>query len=135
MKYKKIHLTGKDNNYANVFTFINKYFMLILYRLFALAVYNKQTIAGKQEAPLLKNIQNSIKKNWEVVKNNKDSSEIFAQYFTSYPEILGQNFNLMKENKEVDEGFNDVLLYIDNNILAKGQNVFNADDLNSHKVA
>ena len=42
----------------------------------------------------------------------------------------------MKENKEVDEGFfNDVLLYIDNNILANGQNVFNADDLNSHKVA
>ena len=39
------------------------------------------------------------------------------------------------ENKEVDEGFNDVLLYIDNNILANGQNVFNADDLNSHKVA
>ena len=38
------------------------------------------------------------------------------------------------ENKEVDEGFNDVLLYIDNNILANGQNVFNADDLNSHKV-
>ena len=36
--------------------------MLIFYRLFGLAVYNKQTIAGKQEAPLLKNIQNSIKK-------------------------------------------------------------------------
>ena len=59
---QKIHLTGKDNNFANVFTFINKYFMLIFYRLFALAVYNKQTISGKQEAPLLKNIQNSIKK-------------------------------------------------------------------------
>ena len=28
-----------------------------------------------------------------------------------------------------------VLLYIDNNILANGQNVFNADDLNSHNVA
>ena len=67
--------------------------------------------------------------------NNKDSSEIFACYFTSYAEILGKNFKVMKENKKVDEGFNDVLLYIDNNILANGQNVFNADDLNSHKVA
>ena len=67
--------------------------------------------------------------------NNKESSEIFAQYFTSYAEILGQNSKVMKENKEVDEDFNDVLLYIDNNILANGQNVFNADDLNSHKVA
>ena len=36
--------------------------ILIFYRLFALAVYNKQTIAGKQEALLLKNIQDSIKK-------------------------------------------------------------------------
>ena len=81
--------------------------MLIFYRLFVIAVYNKQTIAGKKEAPLLKNIQNSIKKNWEVVKNlnNKDSSQIFAQYFISYAEILGQNFNFMKENKEIDEGF------------------------------
>ena len=59
---QKIDLAGKDNNFVNVFTLINKYFMLIFYRLFALAVYNKQTIAGKQEAPLLKNIQNSIKK-------------------------------------------------------------------------
>ena len=136
---QKIDLTGKDNNFVNVFTLINKYFMLIFYRLFALqpAVYNKQTDAGKQEAPLLKNIQNSIKKDWEAVKNlnNKESSEIFAQYFTSYAEILGQNFKVMKENKEVDEDFNEVLLYIDNNILANGQNVFNADDLNSHKVA
>ena len=59
---QKIDLIGKDNNFANVFTLINKYFMLFFYRLFALAGYNKQTIAGKQEAPLLKNIQNSIKK-------------------------------------------------------------------------
>ena len=33
---QKIDLTGKDNNFANVFTLINKYFMLIFYRLFAL---------------------------------------------------------------------------------------------------
>lgn len=61
MKYKKLFL--KDNNFANVFTLINKYFMLIFYILFVLQPYNIQTDAGKQEAPLLKNIQDSIKKN------------------------------------------------------------------------
>ena len=136
---QKIDLNGKDNNFVNVFTLINRYFMLIFYRLFALqpAVYNKQTDAGKQEAPLLKNIQDSIKKNWEGVKNvnNKDTLGTFAQYFTSYAEILGQKQKVMKENNEVDEDFNDVLLYIDNNILANGQNTFTNEDLNSHKVA
>ena len=99
MKYKKLFL--KDNNFANVFTLINKYFMLIFYILFVLQPYNIQTDAGKKEAPLLKNIQDSIKKNWEVVKNinNKDSSEIFAHYFTSYAEILGKNFKVMKIKK------------------------------------
>ena len=52
MKYKKLFL--KDNNFANVFTLINKYFMLIFYILFVLQPYNKQTDAGKKEAPLLK---------------------------------------------------------------------------------
>ena len=99
MKYKKLFL--KDNNFANVFTLINKYFMLIFYILFVLQPYNIQTDAGKKEAPLLKNIQDFIKKNWEVVKNinNKDSSEIFARYFTSYAEILGKNFKVMKIKK------------------------------------
>ena len=75
--------------------------MLIFYILFVLQPYNKQTDAGKKEAPLLKNIQDSIKKNWEMVKNinNKDSSEIFARYFTSYAEILGKNFKVMKIKK------------------------------------
>ena len=75
--------------------------MLIFYILFVLQPYNIQTDAGKKEAPLLKNIQDSIKKNWEVVKNinNKDSSEIFARYFTSYAEILGKNFKVMKIKK------------------------------------
>ena len=31
--------------------------------------------------------------------NNKDSSEIFARYFTSYAEILGKNFKVMKIKK------------------------------------
>ena len=52
MKYKKLIL--KDNNFANVFTLINKYFMLIFYILFVLQPYNKQTDTGKIEAPLLK---------------------------------------------------------------------------------
>ena len=136
---QKADLNGKDASFLNIYVLMNKYFMQIFYRLFSLQtdVYNKKTDAGKEEAELIKTIQNSIKKNWESVKKlaNDELMEVFSAYFTSYGEIINQNYKVMKDNQEIDEGLNDVLTFINNNILNEGQKNFKKDDINAHKIA
>ena len=136
---QKVDLEGKDANFLNIYVLMNKYFMQIFYRLFSLQidVYNKKTDAGKEEANLIKTIQNSIKKNWESVKklSNPELMEVFCAYFSSYGEIINQNYKVMKDNQELDEELSNVLVFINNNILNEGQNNFKKEDLNSHRMA
>ena len=136
---QKANLDGRDANFLNIYVLMNKYFMQIFYRLFSLQtdVYNKKTDAGKEEAALIKTIQESIKKNWESVKklSNPDLNDVFAAYFASYGEIINQNYKVMKDNQEQDEDLSNVLCFINNNILNEGQTNFKKDDLNSHKMA
>ena len=136
---QKADLTGKDANFLNIYVLMNKYFMQIFYRLFSLQtdVYNKKTDAGKEEANLIKTIQNSIRKNWESVKKlgNQELMEVFCAYFASYGEIINQNYKVMKDNQELDEELSNVLTFINNNILNEGQTNFKKEDLNSHKMA
>ena len=136
---QKANLDGRDANFLNIYVLMNKYFMQIFYRLFSLQtdVYNKKTDAGKEEAELIKTIQNSIKKNWESVKklSNPELDEVFANYFNSYGQIINQNYKVMKDNQELDEELSGVLSFINNNILNEGQKNFKKDDLNSHKMA
>ena len=136
---QKVDLTGRDANFLNIYVLMNKYFMQIFYRLFSLQtdVYNKKTDAGKEEANLIKNIQNSIKKNWESVKQlqNPDLMDVFSAYFIAYGEIINQNYKVMKDNQELDEELSNVLIFINKNILAEGQKNFKKDDLNAHKIA
>ena len=136
---QKADLNEKDANFLNIYVLMNKYFMQIFYRLFSLQtdVYNKKTEAGKEEENLIKTIQNSIRKNWESVKklSNQELMEVFCAYFSSYGEIINQNYKVMKDNQELDEELSNVLVFINNNILNEGQTNFKKDDINSHKIA
>ena len=136
---QKADLSNRDANFLNIYVLMNKYFMQIFHRLFSLQtdVYNKKTSAGQAEAALIKTIQDSIKKNWDSVKklSNEELMDVFSAYFTAYGEIINQNYKVMKDNQEQDEGLSDVLIFINNNILCEGQKNFKPDDLYSHKMA
>ena len=120
---QKADLSNRDANFLNIYVLMNKYFMQIFYRLFSLQtdVYNTKTPAGKEEAALIKTIQDSIKKNWESVKkiSNPELNDVFSAYFTAYGEIINQKYKVMNDNQEIDEGLSDVLCFINNNILSK----------------
>ena len=136
MEISKIPLNGKDKDFINVYLLMNKYFMIIFYRLFEMKpeIYDKKTEFGKEKEPLIKEIENSVRKNFENVKTliaadeKSDALNIFDSYFCSYNEILEQRYQSIEDYSEVDKDYVDILLYIINNIIVNGDKYFGKEE-------
>ena len=123
----KIDLKGKDKDFINLYILMNKYFMIIFYRLFddILEVYD-----NKPE--LIKNILNSVKKNWEV--NNNNLYQTFNSFFCSYNEIIEQYYQYQNSKKKFNDDFVNTIIFILNNITVKGNEIF-GNDVNTNRIA
>ena len=132
----KIPLDGKDKDFINVYLLMNKYFMIIFYRLFEMKpdIYDKKSEFGKDKQSLIKEIQNSLKKNFESVKTliaadeKSDALNVFDSYFCSYNEILEQHFQSKDDYSDIDKDYIDILLYIINNIIVNGEKYFGNEE-------
>ena len=136
IQMQKIDLNEKDKDFINLFTSLNKNFMVIFFRLFNL---DPSYIEKSDE--LMKYIWASVQKNWESIKNidDKELLKVFNSYFVSYGEILNQNYNLIKknDNNKLEPEFEDNLIYLNKNILTSGQKNLEVgdNDSNPHCIA
>ena len=122
----KIDLKGKEKDFINLYILNNKYFMIIFYRLFddMNEIYDKKP-------ELIKNILNSIKKNWE---NNNNLFQTFDSFFCSFNEIIEQYFQYQNSKKNFNNDFINILIYILNNITIKGNEIF-GNEINTNRIA
>ena len=122
----KIDLKGKEKDFINLYILNNKYFMIIFYRLFddMNEIYDKKP-------ELIKNILNSIKKNWE---NNNNLFQTFDSFFCSFNEIIEQYFQYQNSKKTFNNDFINTIIYILNNITIKGNEIF-GNEIKTNRIA
>ena len=100
----KINLSGKDDEFINIYIRVMKNFMIIFQRVFT-------NIDCNEFFDLVEKIEESIKKIFEIVNatNNEDIIYSFRNYFTSYVDLLIQNYN--NKNEKGDDKFIKILEY------------------------
>ena len=135
IQIQQINLADKDKDFLNLFISLNKNFMIIFYRLFNL---DPKTLENNKD--LLQHILSSVSKNWDSIKdlNDEELLKVFNSYFVFYGDIVNQDYNLIEKNREkVDSNLVDQLMYINKNILAKGQKNLDVDknDSNPHFIS
>ena len=140
----KIDLNNKKENYINIYQTLMKNFMIMFKRIFNmdLKFYDDQSEKGKECVDLLKQIYESIKKNWEYVfnyieknndenNNNKLIKNGFKTFFSAYSDLLMQNI-LIKPEKKKEKNFIDLIYYIISNILFNGIKYFDVDEKSNY---
>ena len=149
----KIDLSNKKENYINIYETLMKNFMIMFKRIFNMdpKCYDDESEKGKECFDLLKEIYESIKKNWEYVfnyiekteKNNEkennnninDNCQLvkngFKTFFSAYSDLLMQHISVKSEKKK-EKNFIDLIYYITDNILVNGIKYFDVDEKSNY---
>ena len=143
-KICKIDLGDKNEDYIKTYETLMKHFMVVFRRIFNAMpdCYNESTEKGQMCVPLFKNIDDSISKNWDAVKSNVERLEgeqdpkgyiepiknAFRSYFTSYADLMVQNYNSKSDNEKKNVNWIRLLEYIVGNVIKNGQKYFDVDE-------
>ena len=139
-----IDLNNKDDEFNKIYLILVKNFIIVFKRIFIIypECYNEESEKGKICINLFNNIYNSIKKNYENVKNIIERLEkekdikgmieqiknVFKSYFFIYTDLFIQNYNIKKENEKVESNWIGLLEYLIGKVISNGKKLFEVEE-------
>ena len=139
-----IDLNNKDDEFNKIYIILVKNFIVVFKRIFIIypECYNEESEKGKICINLFTNINNSIKKNYENIKNIIEKLEkendikgmkeqiknVFKSYFFIYTDLLIQTYNNKKENEKGESNWIELLEYIIGKVITNGKNLFEVEE-------